>query len=152
MSARPLRAAAAWLLLAAAALAQVVLERAPAAVAVEGFGLTESDLDESVAFFTRVLDFELEATGELAGDEAERALGVFGLRFSGFAAWWLWRTIYLAKLPRLEKKLRVMLDWTLDVVFSKDLVQFLGEAAPATRTADAAPAAAEGLALERSAP
>ena len=146
MSARPLRAAAAWLLLAAAALAQVVLERAPAAVAVEGFGLTESDLDESVAFFTRVLDFEL------AGDEAERALGVFGLRFSGFAAWWLWRTIYLAKLPRLEKKLRVMLDWTLDVVFSKDLVQFLGEAAPATRTADAAPAAAEGLALERSAP
>jgi NADH dehydrogenase len=49
---------------------------------------------------------------------------IFGLRFSGFAAWFLWRTIYLAKLPRLEKKLRVALDWTLDLVFSKDLVQF----------------------------
>jgi NADH dehydrogenase len=49
---------------------------------------------------------------------------VFGMRFSGFFAWWLWRSIYLAKLPRTEKKLRVMLDWTLDLVFSKDLVQY----------------------------
>lgn len=49
---------------------------------------------------------------------------VFGFNFSGFIAWWLWRTIYLAKLPRLEKKLRAALDWTLDIVFSKDLVQF----------------------------
>ncbi len=50
---------------------------------------------------------------------------IFGFKFSGFIAWWLWRTIYLSKLPRLEKKLRVTLDWTLDLVFSKDLVQFM---------------------------
>jgi NADH:quinone reductase (non-electrogenic) len=50
---------------------------------------------------------------------------VFGLNFSGFAAWWLWRTIYLAKLPRLEKKIRVAIDWTLDLLFAKDFVQFL---------------------------
>jgi NADH dehydrogenase len=37
----------------------------------------------------------------------------------------MWRTIYLAKLPRLEKKVRVALDWTLDLLFSKDLVQFV---------------------------
>lgn len=49
---------------------------------------------------------------------------ILGRQFSGFFAWWLWRTIYLAKLPRLEKKVRVALDWTLDVLFSKDLVQF----------------------------
>ena len=49
---------------------------------------------------------------------------ILGVNFSGFVAWWLWRTIYLAKLPRLEKKVRVALDWTLDVLFSKDLVQF----------------------------
>lgn len=48
---------------------------------------------------------------------------LFGFKFSGFVAWWLWRTIYLAKLPRLEKKLRVALDWTLDLAFSKDLAQ-----------------------------
>jgi NADH dehydrogenase len=50
---------------------------------------------------------------------------ILGVNFSGFVAWWLWRTIYLLKLPRLEKKLRVALDWTLDVVFSKDFVQYL---------------------------
>ncbi len=49
---------------------------------------------------------------------------ILGVNFSGFIAWWLWRTIYLLKLPRFEKKLLVALDWTLDVLFSKDLVHF----------------------------
>src|SRR5215469_14255426 len=39
-------------------------------------------------------------------------------------------SIYLFKLPRFEKKLRVALDWTLDLIFSKDLVQFLDIRAP----------------------
>jgi NADH dehydrogenase len=55
---------------------------------------------------------------------------ILGLKFSGFVAWWLWRTIYLAKLPRLEKKVRVALDWTLDILFAKDLVQFGTRRAP----------------------
>jgi NADH dehydrogenase len=50
---------------------------------------------------------------------------ILGVNFSGFIAWWLWRTIYLMKLPRFEKKVRVALDWTLDLLFSKDLVQFM---------------------------
>ena len=45
---------------------------------------------------------------------------ILGINFSGFVAWWLWRTIYLSKLPRLEKKGRVALDWTLDLCFAKD--------------------------------
>jgi NADH:quinone reductase (non-electrogenic) len=49
---------------------------------------------------------------------------ILGVNFSGFVAWVLWRTIYLSKLPRFEKKVRVALDWLLDLVFSKDLVQF----------------------------
>lgn len=55
---------------------------------------------------------------------------ILGINFSGFVAWWLWRTIYLLKLPRTEKKLRVALDWTLDVFFSKDFVQYLHERSP----------------------
>ena len=47
------------------------------------------------------------------------------MNVSGFLAWWMWRTIYLSKLPRLEKKIRVALDWTLDLLFSKDLCQFI---------------------------
>ena len=50
---------------------------------------------------------------------------ILGINFSGFAAWWIWRTIYLSKLPRIEKKVRVALDWTLDLFFSKDFVQYV---------------------------
>jgi NADH:ubiquinone reductase (H+-translocating) len=50
---------------------------------------------------------------------------VFGVKFSGFIAWWLWRTVYLAKLPRLAKKLRVMMDWTLDLFFGREIERTL---------------------------
>jgi NADH dehydrogenase len=63
---------------------------------------------------------QLAAIGRRAG-----VAKILGFKFSGFIAWWLWRSIYLSKLPRAEKKLRVTLDWTLDLVFSKDLVQFM---------------------------
>ena len=46
---------------------------------------------------------------------------IFGFNFSGFFAWWLWRTIYLSKLPGLDKKVRVAFDWTLDLLFPKDV-------------------------------
>ncbi len=55
---------------------------------------------------------------------------ILGRNFSGFLAWWMWRTIYLGKLPRFEKKVRVAIDWTLDLLFSKDLVQFKTQRAP----------------------
>ena len=47
---------------------------------------------------------------------------ILGFRFSGFFAWWLWRTIYLLKLPGIERKLRVVIDWTLDLFFHRDIV------------------------------
>ncbi len=50
---------------------------------------------------------------------------VFGVKFSGFIAWVLWRTVYLMKLPRLPKKLRVMMDWTLDLLFARDIEQMI---------------------------
>jgi len=50
---------------------------------------------------------------------------MFGFKFSGFIAWWMWRTIYLMKLPRLTKKLRVMMDWTLDLLFGREIEQMI---------------------------
>src|SRR6266478_5626812 len=50
---------------------------------------------------------------------------ILGMKFSGFFAWLMWRTVYLLKLPRLPKKLRVMSGWTLDLLFSRDLEQML---------------------------
>jgi NADH dehydrogenase len=57
---------------------------------------------------------------------------VFGVRLSGFPAWFLWRTVYLMKMPGLARRLRVALDWTMDLLFPKDIVQLgLSEAPPA---------------------
>jgi NADH dehydrogenase len=69
---------------------------------------------------------QLAAIGKRAG-----VANILGLHFSGFVAWFLWRSIYLSKLPRLEKKVRVALNWTLDLFFSKDLVRFSTARAPA---------------------
>ena len=65
--------------------------------------------------------FRFSTLGRLAAiGRRSGVANVFGMNFSGFIAWWLWRTIYLLKLPRLEKKVRVALDWTLDLWFAKD--------------------------------
>jgi NADH dehydrogenase, FAD-containing subunit len=50
---------------------------------------------------------------------------LFGIKFSGFIAWWMWRSVYLVKLPRLAKKIRVMTDWTLDIFFGRDIEQMI---------------------------
>ena len=46
---------------------------------------------------------------------------LFGFKIHGFAAWWLWRTFYLANLPTNQKKLKVMTDWTMDLLFKPDV-------------------------------
>jgi NADH:quinone reductase (non-electrogenic) len=87
---------------------------------------------------------QLAAIGKRTG-----VANILGVNFSGFIAWWLWRTIYLSKLPRFEKKLRVALDWTLDLVFSKDIVQFLTvREATISRAQDEDMSALAGLAKE----
>jgi NADH dehydrogenase len=45
------------------------------------------------------------------------------VRFSGLSAWLMWRGIYLAKLPGLERKIRVLVDWTIELFFPRDIVQ-----------------------------
>lgn len=50
---------------------------------------------------------------------------VFGIKFSGPLAWWFWRTVYLAKLPRLAKKLRVLVAWTMDLFFGREIEQMI---------------------------
>ena len=45
------------------------------------------------------------------------------LRFSGLLAWMMWRGIYLSKLPGIERKIRVLMDWTVELFFPRDIVQ-----------------------------
>jgi NADH dehydrogenase len=61
---------------------------------------------------------------------------ILGMRFSGLIAWLLWRTIYLSKLPGTQKKVRVALDWTLDLFFSKDIVELPTLRAPTMSVAE----------------
>ena len=60
--------------------------------------------------------------GQLATIGSRQAVAeIMGYRFRGFIAWWMWRTIYLGKLPGLSRKLRVMIDWTMELIFTRDI-------------------------------
>ncbi len=77
-------------------------------------------LDRPLKSFTFTTLGQLATIGRRTG-----VAMVFGIKFSGFIAWCLWRSIYLMKLPRLPKKLRVMVAWTLDLFFARDIEQML---------------------------
>jgi NADH dehydrogenase len=49
------------------------------------------------------------------------AVELRGMRFSGLPAWLLWRGVYLWKLPGPQKRLRVLLDWTVELLFPRDI-------------------------------
>lgn len=68
--------------------------------------------------------------GNLASKGTLAALGcrtavakVLGLKLAGFIAWFLWRTVYLFKMPGWARRLRVALDWTMGLLFKRDYVQ-----------------------------
>lgn len=68
--------------------------------------------------------FAYDMKGQLASlGERSGVANFYGIKFSGFFAWWLWRTVYLFKLPQLDRKVRVALDWTLDLIFARDIVK-----------------------------
>ena len=45
----------------------------------------------------------------------------FGSNIAGFWAWLLWRNVYLSKIPSMDKRVRVFLDWTIDLFFDRDI-------------------------------
>jgi NADH:ubiquinone reductase (H+-translocating) len=67
--------------------------------------------------------FDYKTKGMMA--EIGKRTGVailFGrIKLHGFLAWWLWRSYYLANLPTAKKKLKVMGDWTSDLLFKPDV-------------------------------
>jgi NADH dehydrogenase len=57
-----------------------------------------------------------------------------GYKFSGFFAWFLWRTLYLIKLPGLERKVRVVGDWTIELFFPRDILQTIDFGPPGEKS------------------
>lgn len=59
----------------------------------------------------------------LVGHRSGVAEMMGGIKLSGFIAWVMWRNIYLSKLPSWDRKLRVGLNWGLDLILPRDMTQ-----------------------------
>jgi NADH:ubiquinone reductase (H+-translocating) len=68
--------------------------------------------------------FSYKPRGMLASIGNRKAVGlVFGIKLSGFLAWFLWRGFYLSKMPSLARKVQIAFDWAWQLVFPRDIVQ-----------------------------
>ena len=66
--------------------------------------------------------FDYKTKGMMASIGKRTGIGnLLGIEVQGFLAWWIWRNYYLANLPTLQKKIRVMSDWMLDIFFKRDV-------------------------------
>ena len=50
-----------------------------------------------------------------------------GFKLVGFPAWLIWKTVYMLKLPTLVARLRVFLDWMVELFFERDVSEFTVE-------------------------
>lgn len=67
--------------------------------------------------------FTFKPIGQLCAIGGHSAVAdIMGVRLSGFFAWWLWRTVYLLKHPSFSRRAKLALDWTWELLFSRDLV------------------------------
>lgn len=65
--------------------------------------------------------FVYKTRGTMAALGSRRGIAnLMGLKVWGFAAWWVWRTYYLLQMPRWERRLRIMADWTVGLLFRPD--------------------------------
>ena len=66
--------------------------------------------------------FYFKALGQLCSIGGYQAVAeMFGMRISGFIAWFMWRGVYLLKLPNWSRRIKVAQDWTWDLLFPRDL-------------------------------
>jgi len=78
--------------------------------------------------------FAFKGLGTLASLGRRSAVAdMMGVQLKGFIAWFAWRTIYLSKLPGMIRRLRVTIDWTLDLFFPRDITQLQPHAEPQLR-------------------
>jgi NADH dehydrogenase len=51
---------------------------------------------------------------------------VYGFKIKGFPAWFMHRTYHLSRIPSVNRKIRVLIDWTLALFLKREVVS-LGE-------------------------
>jgi NADH dehydrogenase len=68
--------------------------------------------------------FMFRSLGTMASLGHTRAVArVCGVRLTGFIAWWARRTYYLFQMPRWDRRLRIVLDWTVALFFRPDITR-----------------------------
>ncbi len=66
--------------------------------------------------------FYFKQLGELCAIGGHSAVAdLMGMQLSGFIAWFIWRGIYLFKLPTLARKFQVGFDWAWLLLYPRDL-------------------------------
>jgi NADH dehydrogenase len=66
--------------------------------------------------------FNYKTKGMMATVGKRSGVGnLFGIQVQGFSAWWIWRNYYLVNLPTIQKKVRVLADWIIDIFFKRDV-------------------------------
>jgi NADH:quinone reductase (non-electrogenic) len=66
--------------------------------------------------------FRFKLLGEMVPLSRRTAVAdLQGLKLVGFPAWFIWKTIYMLKLPTLAARVRVVLDWTVELFFERDV-------------------------------
>lgn len=70
------------------------------------------------------IPFSYKSKGAMASLGSRRGVAeVMGLSLTGFPAWLLWRAFYLSFLPGASARLKVFLNWTLDGLMPRSIVQ-----------------------------
>ena len=66
--------------------------------------------------------FIFRVLGEMVPLSRRKAVADFlGIKLAGFPAWLGWKLVYMLKLPTLAARLRVLLDWTVELFFERDV-------------------------------
>lgn len=69
-------------------------------------------------------EFRYNSLGSLAAIGCRTAVAkVMGIKLAGFPAWFMYRTIYLFKMPGIGRRIRIIMDWTTDLFLRAEPVQ-----------------------------
>ena len=68
-------------------------------------------------------DYKHKHVGSVASLGLHKGVAqVYGVKLRGFPAWFMHRTYHMSRMPTFNKKVRVVLDWTLALFFKRDVV------------------------------
>jgi NADH dehydrogenase len=85
---------------------------------------TSNNLISLVRGNSKLSVFDYSSKGSMAKiGKRDGVAKMFGINLTGFAAWFVWKQYYLSTLPVMEKRIRVGLDWFIDLFFPRDITK-----------------------------